>query len=77
MTERFTIDEHSDVNKIDDNLEGEFYLIANGFDTDRLCELLNTLYEEKEDWKHKVGQLLFILKQFDEEKVKQLIEDLE
>ena len=46
-------------------------------DADTCAKLLNDLHEEKEDWKHKVGQLLFILSQFDEEKVQRLIEDLE
>ena len=51
---------------------------------ENIVDKLNTLTDEneqlkkeKENWKHKVGQLLFILSQFDEEKVKRLMEDLE
>lgn len=48
MTDRFTIDEYSDVNKIDDNQTDNFYIIANGFDTSELCDLLNKLDNEKQ-----------------------------
>jgi hypothetical protein len=61
---------------------------SDGFDTimqleqalnnNKKCsERIDELNEEKEYWKHKVMQLLFILQQFDKEKVKKLIEDLE
>ena len=43
---RFTIDGYSDVNKIDDNQTEDFFIIANGLDTWKLCDLLNALHEE-------------------------------
>lgn len=39
--------------------------------------LLNTQAEEIRYWKHKVTSLLWILGQFDKEKVKALMEELE
>ena len=58
MTEnkRFTIDEYSDVNKIDDNLKEEFYIIANAFDTSQLCDLLNELNDENTRIKHTIKE---------------------
>ena len=48
MSKRFTIDGYSDVNKIDDNKNEDFFIIANGLDTWKLCDLLNALHEENQ-----------------------------
>ena len=41
------------------------------------CEVLNEQQEEITYWKHRVSSLLMILSQFDNEKVKKLLEELE
>jgi regulator of replication initiation timing len=53
------------------------------YDIHKSCDLINSLYEENEQlktevehWKHRVSSLLFILSQFDNEKVKKLLEEL-
>ena len=43
-------------------------------------DVVNKLNEQQEEityWKHRVSSLLFILSQFDEEKVKELLKELE
>lgn len=40
-------------------------------------EMLNEQQEEIAYWKHKVSSLLWILGQFDEQKVKKLLEELD
>ena len=42
-----------------------------------LCGLLNEQQDQISYWKHKVNGLLWILSQFDEEKVKELLKELE
>ena len=42
-----------------------------------LCNLLNEQQEEISYWKHRVSSLLWILGQFDEQKVKKLLEELD
>ena len=44
---------------------------------DEVVALLNKQAEEISYWKHKVSSLLWILGQFDKEKVKELMEELE
>ena len=41
------------------------------------CEKLNEQQEQISYWKHKVNSLLWILSQFDEEKVKELLKELD
>lgn len=43
----------------------------------KACEVLNEQQEEITYWKHRVSSLLLILSQFDEEKVKELLKELE
>ncbi len=43
----------------------------------KACEVLNEQQEEISYWKHRVSSLLFILSQFDNEKVKKLLEELD
>ena len=43
----------------------------------KACEVLNEQQEEISYWKHRVSSLLMILSQFDNEKVKKLLEELE
>ena len=72
MTEqRFVLCKKGDVEYIEDNCCVQLY----GFDV--LCELLNEQQDQIIYWKHKVNSLLFILSQFDEEKVKELLKELE
>ena len=56
MSKRFTIDEYSQVNKLDDNQTGECFIIANGFDTGNLCDLLNALHEENQQIKSTIKE---------------------
>lgn len=42
-----------------------------------VCILLNEQQDQIIYWKHKVNGLLWILSQFDEEKVKELLKELE
>ena len=81
---RFIIIQNGDLFTVRDTIEnkpmGVFEFKEDEFSVyfcfHKIIDLLNDLYKEKENWKHKVGQLLFILSQFDEEKVQQLMEDL-
>ena len=41
------------------------------------CEVLNGQQEEIAYWKHRVNSLLMILSQYDNEKVKKLLEELD
>lgn len=68
---RFVLCKKGDVEYIEDNCCVQLY----GFDV--LCELLNEQQDQIIYWKHKVNSLLFILSQFDEEKVKELLKELE
>lgn len=43
----------------------------------KACEVLNEQQEEITYWKHRVSSLLMILSQFDNEKVKKLLEELD
>ena len=72
MTEkRFVLCKKGDKEYIEDNGCVQLY----GFDV--LCEMLNEQQEEISYWKHRVSSLLFILSQFDNEKVKKLLEELD
>lgn len=68
---RFVLCKKGDVEYIEDNCCVQLY----GFDV--LCELLNEQQEEITYWKHRVSSLLMILSQFDNEKVKKLLEELD
>lgn len=69
---RFTV-EYPEL--IKDNKEMEMYGAFTD-DIDKVVGLLNSQEDEIIYWKHKVGSLLFILKQFDEKKVEKLMEEL-
>lgn len=43
----------------------------------KACEVLNEQQEEITYWKHRVSSLLMILSQFDNEKVKKLLKELD
>jgi len=68
---RFVLCKKGDKEYIEDNGCVQLY----GFDV--LCEMLNEQQEEISYWKHRVSSLLFILSQFDNEKVKKLLEELD
>ena len=68
---RFVLCKKGDVEYIEDNGCVQLY----GFDV--LCEMLNEQQDQISYWKHKVNSLLFILGQFDEEKVKELLKELD
>ena len=57
---------------INDNVTGKTY----EFTMDTVLDLLNGQQDQIIYWKHKVGSLLWILSQFDKEKVKKLLEEL-
>ena len=46
-------------------------------DKQKIADLLNEQQEEISYWKHRVSSLLWILGQFDEQKVKKLLEELD
>jgi len=58
-----------------DNKTNHFYYKT--FDEEEVVDLLNSLQEEISYWKHRVSSLLMILSQFDNEKVKKLLEELD
>ena len=68
---RFVLCKKGDVEYIEDNGCIQLY----GFDV--ICEMLNEQQEEISYWKHRVISLLFILSQFDNNKVKKLLEELD
>ena len=68
---RFVLCKKGEVEYIEDNGCVQLY----GFDV--ICEMLNEQQEEIAYWKHRVSSLLFILSQFDNEKVKKLLKRLE
>lgn len=47
------------------------------FNSFEIVDCLNEQQEEITYWKHRVSSLLLILSQFDEEKVKELLKELE
>lgn len=53
------------------------YPIRDVVGVDALVDLLNEQQDQIRYWKHKVNSLLWILGQFDEEKVKGLLKELE
>ena len=57
-----------------DNKTNHFYYKT--FDNEEVVDLLNEQEEEISYWKHRVSSLLWILGQFDEQKVKKLLEEL-
>ena len=75
---RFTIDGYSDVNKIDDNQTEDFFIIANGLDTWKLCDLLNALHEENQQIKNSIQEAYENERtQIGKNVLKQLIEQIE
>ncbi len=56
---------------VQDNVTGENITVT------ELEDLLNEQQDQIIHWKHKVNSLLWILSQFDEEKVKELLKELE
>ena len=71
-------------NVVFDNNETAFFLAENEKEAERIVALLNSLYDENEQlrqdsahWKHRVYSLLWILGQFDKDKVKGLLKELE
>ena len=68
---RFVLCKKGEVEYIEDNGCIQLY----GFDV--ICEMLNEQQEEISYWKHRVISLLFILSQFDNNKVKKLLEELD
>lgn len=48
-----------------------------GLNVEQAVNVLNEQQEQISYWKHKVSSLLWILSQFDEEKVKELLKELE
>ena len=82
MTEkRFTIKPQDDYWAVVDNYNDDKVCIINGIHTEIeaiwLCDFMNEQQDRIIYWKHKVSSLLFILSQFDEEKVKELLKELE
>ena len=68
---RFVLCKKGDKEYIEDNCCVQLY----GFDV--LCEMLNEQQDQISYWKHKVNSLLWILGQFDEEKVKKLLKEID
>lgn len=79
--ERFTIKPQDDYWAVVDNYNDDKVCIINGIHTKIeaiwLCDFMNEQQDRIIYWKHKVSSLLFILSQFDEEKVKELLKELE
>ena len=65
---RFVIDEEG----ISDNQTDKWYCWK-----EEVVDLLNEQQDHISYWKHKVNSLLWILSQFDEEKVKELLKEVE
>lgn len=78
---RFTIKPQDDYWAVVDNYNEDKVCIINGIHTEIeaiwLCDFMNEQQDRIIYWKHKVSSLLFILSQFDEEKVKELLKELE
>lgn len=79
--ERFTIKPQDDYWAVVDNYNEDKVCIINGIHTKIeaiwLCDFMNEQQDQISYWKHKVSSLLWILGQFDEQKVKKLLEELE
>lgn len=79
--ERFTIKPQDDYWAVVDNYNDDKVCIINGIHTEIeaiwLCDFMNEQQDQISYWKHKVISLLWILGQFDEEKVKELLKELE
>ena len=78
---RFTIKPQDDYWAVVDNYNEDKVCIINGIHTKIeaiwLCDFMNEQQDRIIYWKHKVSSLLFILSQFDKEKVKELLKELE
>ena len=78
---RFTIKPQDCYWGITDNFSPDKVNIINGLHTKIeakwVCAFLNEQQEEISYWKHRVSSLLFILSQFDNDKVKKLLEELD
>lgn len=59
------------IGSIMDNETGDYLSYS------KCISLLNELNDENEYWKHRTSQLLWILTKFDEEKVKELLKELD
>lgn len=63
---------------IEDKKEKKIYCVEQSIgDVEKVADLLNEQEEEISYWKHRVSSLLMILSQFDNEKVKKLLEELD
>ena len=76
---RFYVSESENQLTIYDNegLDDYYHLGNDERDVKGICKLLNEQQDHISYWKHKVNGLLWILSQFDEEKVKELLKELE
>lgn len=79
--ERFTIKPQDDYWAVVDNYNEDKVCIINGIHTKIeaiwLCDFMNEQQDQISYWKHKVNSLLWILGQFDEEKVKKLLKEID
>ena len=78
---RFTIKPQDDYWAVVDNYNDDKVCIINGIHTKIeaiwLCDFMNEQQDQIIYWKHKVSSLLWILSQFDKEKVKELLKEVE
>ena len=68
----FPINSDDPIRIISDSVEDKDY-----YKFSDICDVLNEQQDQISYWKHKVNSLLFILGQFDEEKVKGLLKEIE
>ena len=68
----FPINSDDPIRIINDSVEDKDY-----YKFSDICNVLNEQQDQISYWKHKVNSLLFILGQFDEEKVKGLLKEME
>lgn len=76
---RFYVSESENQLTIYDNegLDDYYHLGNDERDVKGICKLLNEQQNQIIYWKHKVNSLLWILSQFDKEKVKKLLKEVE
>ena len=75
---RFELDVRLDMPKLlIDNATNKRYHLLLVNDIVDIVDLLNEQQDQISYWKHKVNGLLWILSQFDEEKVKELLKEVE
>ena len=68
----FPINSDDPIRIISDSVEDKDY-----YKFSDICNVLNEQQDQISYWKHKVNSLLFILGQFDEEKVKGLLKEMD